>query len=235
MLASRGPGTWRVLVIPRELLASARVPGAGELRCYRHDQDFSLWLDRTELMSSRVHESEEMLADVALEALGPHRGPSVLVGGLGMGFTLARVLQVADAAAVVEVVELVPEVVAWNRTWFAALTGRPLDDPRVLVRLGDVADTIAAAKSAYDVVLLDVDNGPAALVHPGNARIYADRGLVAARTALRPGGVLAVWSSADNPPFASRLKGTGFVVTAHRTRARGRKGPRRTIWTAVRP
>lgn len=222
-------------MIPRELLASASVPDqAGELRCYRHDRDFSLWLGRIELMSSRVHESEEMLADVALAALGPRAAPKVLIGGLGMGFTLARVLQTIDAAAVVEVVELIPEVVTWNREWFASLCGRPLDDPRVQLRVGDVADTIAAAKANHDVVLLDVDNGPEALVHPANERLYADRGLLAARAALRPGGVLAVWSSADCPPFGNRLKGTGFDVTTHHTRARGRKGPRRTIWTAVR-
>ena len=222
-------------MIPRELVASAPVPGhRGVLHCYRHDRDFSLWLDRTELMSSRVHESEQMLADVALAALGPRPAARVLVGGLGMGFTLAQVLRAVDADAVVEVVELVPEVVEWNRGMLADLAGRPLQDARVCVSTGDVAEAILAANARYDVVLLDVDNGPEALVHPGNQRLYGGGGLAAARAALRPGGVLAVWSSADSPPFAHRLRCAGFQVTTHHTRARGRKGPRRTLWTAVR-
>lgn len=222
-------------MIPRELVASARVPGhKGVLHCYRHDRDFSLWLDRTELMSSRVHESEEMLAEVALAALGSRPAPRILVGGLGMGFTLARVLRDVDAEAVVEVVELVPEVVEWNRGLLADLAGKPLFDARVRVSTGDVAEAIRAAAAQYDVVLLDVDNGPEALVHPGNQRLYSGDGLAAARAALRPGGVLAVWSSADSPAFAHRLRCANFQVSTHHTRARGRKGPRRTLWTAVR-
>jgi spermidine synthase len=222
-------------VIPRELVATARVPGqASELRCYRHDGAFTLWCDRTELMSSRVHESEEMLADVALDALGERKAPRILVGGLGMGFTLARVLARAPADARIEVVELVPDVVQWNRELFGHLAGDPLRDARVTVTVGDVFDAIGVARGDRDVVLLDVDNGPDALVHPGNDRLYATPGLVAARDALAPGGVLGVWSSADNPSFGGRLRGIAMHVTTHHTRARGRKGPRRTIWTAKR-
>lgn len=221
-------------VIPRELVASARVPGhTGELRCYRHDGAFTLWLDRTELMSSRVHESEQMLAEVALAALAPRPAPRILVGGLGMGFTLAAVLSKAPADARIEVVELLPEIVTWNQDLFGHCAGHPLRDPRVTVVTGDVFDVLTAAKADRDVVLLDVDNGPEALVHPGNDRLYAPRGLVAAREALTKGGVLGVWSSADCPAFGGRLKGVAMDVTTHHTRARGRKGPRRTIWTAV--
>lgn len=220
---------------PRELVAVAAVPGgSGKLQCYRHDGAYSLWLDRTELMSSRVHESEELLADLVLQALGPRPGAHVLVGGLGMGFTLARTLAGVDAGARVDVVELLPEVVAWNREHFGHLAGHPLRDARVHVAVGDVAATLADAKEAFDAILLDVDNGPEALVHPGNDRIYAPAGLIAARKALRPGGVLGVWSSAEAPTFAGRLQGCGFTVATHHTRARGRKGPRRTIWTATR-
>jgi spermidine synthase len=209
-------------VIPRELVATARVPGqTSELRCYRHDGAFTLWCDRTELMSSRVHESEEMLADVALDALGERKA-------------LARVLARAPADARIEVVELVPDVVQWNRELFGHLAGDPLRDARVTVTVGDVFDAIGAARGDRDVVLLDVDNGPDALVHPGNDRLYATPGLVAARDALAPGGVLGVWSSADNPSFGGRLRGIAMHVTTHHTRARGRKGPRRTIWTAKR-
>jgi spermidine synthase len=222
-------------VIPRELVASAKVPGhRGELQCYRHDGGYALWLDRTELMSSRVHESEEMLADVAIDAFAPGAPQRVPVGGLGIGFTLARMLARVDATAAVAVVELIPEVVEWHRQWFGALCNEPLRDARVATRIGDVGEVIAAAVAEYDVVVLDIDNGPEALVHPGNARLYAVDGLRAMRAALRPGGVLAVWSSADSPQFAHRLQQAGFRVTPHHTRARGRKGPRRTIWTAVR-
>jgi spermidine synthase len=220
-------------VKPRELVASARVPGGGELRCYHHDGAFALWLDRTELMSSRVHESEEMLADVAMAAVAGRAGVRVLVGGLGMGFTLARVLAKAGDDARVEVVELLPEMVSWNEQWFGHLAGHPLRDPRVTVTVGDVFDALRAGRAAWDVVLLDVDNGPEALVHPCNDRLYEDRGLVIARDALRPGGVLAVWSSAHSVSFGKRLGGVGLKVTTHNTRARGRKGPRRVIWVAA--
>ena len=220
---------------PRELVASAVIPGdSATLQCWRHDGAYSLWVGRTELMSSRVHESEELLADVVVQALGPRPAPRVLVGGLGMGYTLARTLAGVDAHARVEVVELVPEVVAWNREHFGHCAGKPLDDPRVQVTVGDVGATLGAAAGAYDAVLLDVDNGPEALVHPDNARLYAPGGLLLARAALRPGGVLGVWSSVEAPTFAGRLQGCGFTVTTHRTRARGHKGPRRTVWTAVR-
>jgi spermidine synthase len=220
---------------PRELVAVAAVPGGvGKLQCYCHDGAYSLWLDRTELMSSRVHESEELLADVVLQALGPRPAPRVLVGGLGMGFTLARTLAGVDAGARVDVVELLPEVVDWNREHFGHLAGHPLRDPRVAVTVGDVGATLAASAEAFDAILLDVDNGPEALVHADNARLYAPAGLIVARKALRPGGVLGVWSSAEAPTFAGRLQGCGFTVATHRTRARGHKGPRRTIWTAVR-
>lgn len=225
-------------VIPRELVATARVPGhGGELRCYRHDGAFQLWIDRTELMSSRVHESEQMLAEVGCAHLAAKKAPRVLVGGLGMGFTLATVLKLAPADAVVVVVELVPEVVQWNRELFGHLAGNPLQDARVQVQVGDVFDTMTAAKAAkehFDAILLDVDNGPEALVHPRNTRLYASAGLVAARDVLALGGVVAVWSSVEVPSFEGRMRGAGFDVTTHRTRARGRKGPRRTIWTAKR-
>ena len=224
-----------VAVKPRELVATATVPGqTGELRCYLHDGAYALWLDRTELMSSRVHESEEMLADEALAALGKRPAPRIVVGGLGMGFTLARVLAKAPADAHIEVVELIPAVVAWNRELFGQLAGHPLRDPRVHVTEGDVLVTMRESKADRDVILLDVDNGPEALVHPGNDRIYAPAGVLAAREALRPGGVLGVWSSTDVPAFGGRIKGVGLDVTTHHTRARGRKGPRRTLWTAVR-
>jgi spermidine synthase len=219
---------------PRELVASATVPGhKATLQCWEHDGAHQLWLGRTELMSSRVHESEEALAEYAVAARGREGSKRVLVGGLGMGFTLAKLLASIDADAVVEVHELVPEVVEWNRSLFGHHAGHPLRDPRVQVQVGDVGKALRT-EAVYDVILLDVDNGPAALVHPRNEELYANRGLVELRDALRPEGVLGVWSSADCPSFTGRLRGAGMQVTVHHTRARGRKGPRRTIWTCRR-
>lgn len=222
-------------VIPHELLGTAKVPGhSSELRLLRHDGDFTIWLDRFELMSSRVHESEEALAALALQRLGARPAQRVLVGGLGMGFTLARVLAGVDQEAAVEVVELVPEVVQWNRTLLGHCAGHPLRDPRVRVTVADVRDVLAGCRGDRDVVLLDVDNGPEGLVRPANDRIYDARGLAAARDALRPGGVLAVWSSAESPYFTASLRRTGFAVREHRVLARGHKGPMRMIWVAQR-
>ena len=166
-----------------------------------------------------------------------HSGSRRSTPSKSLSATLATVLKLAPADAVVVVVELVPEVVQWNRELFGHLAGNPLHDARVQVQVGDVFDTMTAAKAAkeqFDAILLDVDNGPEALVHPRNTRLYGPAGLVAARDVLASGGVLAVWSSTEVPSFEGRMKGTGFHVTTHRTRARGRKGPRRTIWTAQR-
>ena len=222
-------------MIPHELIGVAKVPGhSSQLRCTRHDGAFTIWLDRHELMSSRVYESERALAALALQRLGARPAPRVLVGGLGMGFTLASVLAGVDAKADVEVVELVPEVVQWNREVLGHCAGHPLRDPRVRLTVADVHEVVAASKGDRDIVLLDVDNGPEGLVRPANDRIYDTRGLAAARAALRPGGVLAVWSSAESPFFTASLRRSGLAVTEHRVRARGHKGPVRMIWVGRR-
>jgi spermidine synthase len=222
-------------VIPRELVGTATIPGhTAVLRCYRHDGAFQFWVDRTELMTSRVHGSEEQLAELALQRLGPCPAPRVLVGGLGMGFTLARTLALVGSDAVVEVAELVPEVVAWNRDLLGHCAGHPLRDPRTRLVMGDVRGLIAAARAAHDVVLLDVDNGPEGLTHPDNDGLYDPAGIARLREAIRPGGVLAVWSSTDNAPFRGRLRQGGFEVSEHRVHARGQKGPRRVIWVGTR-
>jgi spermidine synthase len=221
-------------VIAQQLVGTARIPGHdGELRCYRHDRDFIIRVDGIELMSTRVHGSEELLAELALQRLGPRAGPRVLVGGLGMGFTLARTLDLVDAGAVVEVAELVPEVVTWNRELLGDFTSHPLRDPRTRVVVGDVGEVLAAGRGLYDVVLLDVDNGPASLSRPSNDRLYGENGLAVARAALRPGGVLAVWSSGADSEFTVRMHRAGFHVAVHRVRARRTRGPRRTIWVGT--
>ncbi|MBL8748957.1 MAG: hypothetical protein JNK78_07345 [Planctomycetes bacterium] len=222
-------------MIARELVGTASVPGhRGELRCYRHDRDFAIWIDRTELMSSRVHGSEEALAELGLAHLGDRAQSRVLIGGLGMGFTLARALALVPDDATIDVAEIVPAVVEWNRELFGHCAGHPLRDPRAHVFVGDVADAIAAAKAEYDAILLDVDNGPEGLSRPANDRLYDPRGLAAIHTALRPGAVLAVWSSADHHAFEARLRRAPFRVETHHVRARRSKGPRRTIWVAAR-
>ena len=216
-------------------MSTAQVPGQdGELKLFRHDRDFIFSVRGTELMTSRVHGSEELLAELALARLPDPSEPVVLVGGLGMGFTLARVLALVGAGARVEVVELVPEVVTWNREWLGDLNDHPLRDDRVTVTEGDVTDHIRGASASYDAILLDVDNGPEGLTRESNNRLYSSRGLAAARDALRPGGALAIWSAANHPWFTDRIRRAGFEVTEQRVRARRTKGPRRTIWVAVR-
>jgi spermidine synthase len=183
------------------------------------------------LMSSRMHGSEEALASLGCAHLRGHPGPVVLVGGLGMGFTLRATLDLLPRDAAVVVAELVPEVVDWNRGPLADLAGRPLEDPRVTVDLRDVADTLREGTGRFDAVLLDVDNGPAAFTDAGNARLYDNAGVAAARAALAPGGVLAVWSAWDDRKFEQRLRHFGFQVEVRRVRARLRQGgPRHTIF-----
>lgn len=222
-------------MIPHELLATTRVPDHDrELRCFREDDEFTIWIDGTELMSSRVHGSEEALAELAIARLGARSSAHLLVGGLGMGFTLARALALVSADAVVEVAELVPAVVDWNRDLLGHCAGHPLRDPRTRLFVGDVRDALSKGSGTFDAVMLDVDNGPEGLSRPGNDRLYDEPGLAALRAALRADGVLAVWSSRDDAAFDARLRGAGFSVQKHHVRARRTEGPRRTIWVAAR-
>ena len=219
---------------PRELIATAGIPGhRGELRCYYHDGDYEVWVDHVELMSTRVFGSEEQLAELAIARLGHRRAPRVLVGGLGMGFTLARSLALLGERAAVDVAELVPEVVQWNRELFGHCAGHPLRDARVNLIEGDVREVVMAREHTYDLILLDVDNGPEGLSRPGNDSLYNRTGLLQLRRSLRQNGVLAVWSSADDHNFEARLR-KHFVVDVHHVRARRTKGPRRTIWVGLR-
>jgi len=218
-----------------DLLGTARVPGDGaELRCFHLNGEYSIWVDGNELMSSHTHGSEQALAELSLARLGPRVAPRVLVGGLGMGFTLGRALALVDAQAQVDVAELVPEVVTWNRELLGQFAGHPLRDPRTHLIVGDVGAVLSGAPAVYDAVMLDVDNGPARLSRSANDDLYADRGLATAREALRPGGVLAVWSTDDNPVFDARLRRCGFHVKKHTVRSRRTHGPQRTIWVALR-
>jgi spermidine synthase len=224
-------------VIPWEHLDSASIPGDdGELRLMRRGSEFSIMLGGNELMNSRLSGSEEALARLSLEQIPDWPRPSVLVGGLGMGFTLRALLAAMGAEARITVAELVPAVVEWARGPMAEIFAGSLDDPRVTIAVGDVAELIAGSTAAYDAIILDVDNGPEGLTSSANDRLYAVAGLGAARAALRPGGVLSVWSSGPDSSFTSRLRQAGFVVEEARVRAsRKGRGARHVIWLALRP
>ncbi len=207
--------------------------GGGELRLMRRGTELSIMSGPTELMNSRLSGSEEALATLACERIGGRPAPRMLIGGLGMGFTLRAALAHLGPDAGVVVAELVPAVVRWARGPMAGLFGDCLDDPRLEVREGDVAEAIGAG--GWDAILLDVDNGPGGLSRPANDGLYSHRGLGAARAALRPGGVLAVWSSVQDHGFPRRLGQAGFAVEEIGARAHRGRGARHVIWLATRP
>lgn len=220
---------------PRELIATAQVPGGAELRLFRRGGDFMIVLDSNELMSTRMSGSEEALATMTIARLNTRPAPHLLIGGYGMGFTLRAALAQLDASAQVSVVEIVPEIIEWARGPMAALAAGCLDDSRVTLIRGDVAEAIARGAGRYDAILLDVDNGPDGLSRDANDRLYSSRGLATSRAALRPGGVLAIWSAAPDKAFARRLADAGFAVEEVAVRARSNgKGPQHVIWFGTR-
>jgi spermidine synthase len=222
-------------MIPWEKLDTALVPGTnGELRLMRRGAEFSIMLGTNELMNSRLSGSEAALATLAARKIEAIANPHLLIGGLGMGFTLRAALAVLGAEARIVVAELVPAVVAWARGPMAAIFGDSLSDPRVSIRKMDVTEIIRSHRSNFDAILLDVDNGPEALTRQANDALYSSSGLQAAHTALRPRGVLAVWSSGPNASFSRRLAGAGFGVNEVQVRATGRGGgARHIIWIAT--
>jgi spermidine synthase len=216
-------------------LDEAKIPDSGEtLRLKRRGQEFSIMLGTNELMNSRLFGSEAALATLTLDRLAGRKGPRILIGGLGMGFTLRAALAAVDAEARITVAELVPAVVAWARGPMAELHAGSLDDPRVSIFTGDVGAAIRTATSAYDAILLDVDNGPDGLSRPGNDALYGAKGLGEARRALTPGGVLAVWSAHPDPRFTQRMKQAGFATEEKPVRARGKSGAKHMIWLGQR-
>ncbi|ARM15401.1 MULTISPECIES: spermidine synthase [Rhizobium] len=221
-------------MLPWIQLDSATIPGeGGELRLKQRGSEFSIMLGANELMNSRLSGSEEALATLSWERIKTQPKPRILIGGLGMGFTLRAALAGLPEDAGVTVAELVPAVVAWARGPMAEVFKGCLDDPRVGIHQGDVGEAIRAGKNAYDAILLDVDNGPDGLTRKSNDRLYDFAGLRAAREALRPGGVLAVWSSGPDPDFTRRLKDSGFSVDVVNARAGRKRGARHVIWLAV--
>jgi spermidine synthase len=218
-------------------LDTATMPGDGApLRLMQRGGEFSIMSGASELMNNRLSGSEEALARLACERLAGRPTPHLLIGGLGMGFTLRAALAELGADATVVVAELIPAVIAWARGPLAALFAGCLDDPRVRVHEGDVGELIRAGQGAYDAILLDVDNGPHGLSRAENDGLYSHAGLAAAQRALKPGAVLAVWSSAPDQRFTQRLKKSGYAVQEVHVRAsRTGKGARHLIWIATRP
>ena len=222
-------------MIPWTLIDTAKVPGGGdELRLKRRGSEFSIMLGTNELMNSRLSGSEEALARLSWEKIRDRPKPKMLIGGLGMGFTLRAALAELPQEASVVVAELVPAVIRWAKGEMAEVFQGCLDDPRVAIVEADVGELIRAKKAAYDAILLDVDNGPEALTREENDRIYDAGGLGAAKAPLKPGGVLSVWSSAPDSQFTRRLQAAGFKVEEMPTRASTKgRGAKHMIWIAV--
>ena len=221
---------------PWVVIDQVTVPGdGGEMKLLQRTHEFTINVKNEELMNSRLHGSEEALAELTCTPLAKRRRPVVLIGGLGMGYTLGAALKHLGSQAHVVVAELVPAVIQWNRTYLADLAGRPLEDPRVTVRQGDVGVVIREKAAGYDAILLDVDNGPEGLTHQGNDRLYTLQGLESAKTALKPGGVLAVWSAQPDKAFSKRLRAAGFNIEEVSSRARGTRGRWHHIWLAEKP
>lgn len=216
-------------------LGTASVPGGNDgLRLMQRGTEFTIFAGANELMGNRLIGSEEALASLTCARLAGRRAPRVLIGGLGMGFTLRATLAALGTDARVSVVELIPEVIAWARGPLAAIHGDSLADPRLTLIEGDVGEVIGGASSSWDAIVLDVDNGPEGLMRAANDELYDAYGLLEAQKALAPGGVLAVWSAAPHEAFAQRLRRVGYAVEEHRVHANARKrGPRHVVWLAT--
>ena len=222
-------------IIPCVFIDAADIPGGGTLHLVRWGDDFSIQYDDEELMGSQVRHSEQALATLVCERLSDKDG-RVLIGGLGMGFTLGAALKAWGPAASVLVAELVPKVVAWANGPLAHIFGSSLADPRVSVEVVDVHDVIARAPDSYDAILLDVDNGPDGLIQLANDRLYCNWGLRSAYAALSPGGILAIWSSYSDAGFFERLERAGFDVDEITIRADSYGiEANHTIWLAAKP
>jgi len=219
---------------PRILIDEARTPDGSLLKLTSRSGYFEVSLGGMPLMSSSEHHSEEVMADIACESAAGWPGARVLVGGLGMGYTLRAALDRLRDDATVVVVELIEAVVRWNRGPLADLAGRPLEDPRSVLENVDLVDYLASKPDPFDGILLDVDNGPEPFTTHGNARLYDQRGLHRLKAALRPGGTLVVWSAFESPQFLGEMKRAGFSARAVRARSRKNKGGRHTLFVGCR-
>jgi spermidine synthase len=214
-------------------IATARTPDGGEMVLYRHDRDFSIRINGQDLMHSRQNESERELARLGCAHLVGREAPRILIGGLGMGYTLRQALDMLSPHAQVMVAELLEAVVEWNREFLGELNDQPLGDERVDLKTGDIVKLISRSQSRFDAILLDIDNGPSAMTDSGNRRLYGCKGIRACRGALREQGCLAVWSAEPSKEFEQLLMSSGFHVRRFRVSAyKGSKSQSRFVWVA---
>ena len=219
---------------PRVRIASARTPDGGQMVLYQHGRDFSITINGQDLMLSRQHESELDLARLGCAHLAGRTAPSILIGGLGMGYTLRQALDMLSPRAQVVVGELLGAVVEWNREFLGELNGQPLGDNRVDLKTGDIVELISRSKNKFDAILLDVDNGPGVMTDSGNRRLYGREGIQACRRALSKQGCLAVWSAEPSKKFEQLLMSCGFHVRRFRVPAyKGSKAQSRFVWVAA--
>ncbi len=218
---------------PRVKIATARTPDGGEMVLYQHGRDFSIQINGQDLMLSRQHESELELARLGCAHLADRKAPRILIGGLGMGYTLRQALDMLSLRAQVVVGELLGAVVEWNREFFGELNGHPLGDKRVDLKTGDIVELISRSRSRFDAILLDIDNGPGVMTDSGNRRLYGREGILACRRALRKQGCLAVWSAEPSKKFEQLLMSCSFHVRRFRLSAyKGSKSQSRFVWVA---
>ena len=218
---------------PKIKIASAQTPDGGEMLLYQHDRDFLIEIDGEDLMLSRHHESELELARLGCAHLAGRKAPSILIGGLGMGYTLRQALDMLGPDAEVLVGELLEAVVEWNRRFLGELNGRPLEDKRVVLETANIVGLIARSKNRFDAILLDVDNGPGAMTDSGNRRLYGREGIQACRRALCEKGCLSVWSAEPSRKFECLLMRCSFHVRRFRVPAyKGSKSRSRFVWVA---
>ena len=225
-------------MIPWTHLDTAQIPNdGGELKLSQRGDEFSIKLSgkRGELMNSRVFNSEKVLSQLGCAHIKPHHDAHILVGGLGMGYTLAAALKAVNADSQVTVAELVPEVVKWNKGPLGNCAGNPLQDSRTQLHIGDVKQLLITRQPSFDAILLDVDNGPKGLTHSDNNWIYSEDGLKDIYDTLQPNGMLAIWSAGPDHQFTLRLKKAGFKADTRVVRARPGKGSRHTIFLARKP
>jgi spermidine synthase len=219
---------------PQIKLATTWTPDGGEMQLYQHDRDFSIKINGLELMNSRQHESEQELARLGCAHLSGRKAPCVLIGGLGMGYTLRQALNLLGTDASVIVSELLPDVVRWNREYLKDLNSQPLQDERAQVITGDVFQLLSQSSDRFDAILLDIDNGPIAMTDSGNQRLYSAAGMQVCRRALRKQGCLAIWSTEHNQGFEQILLGCGFKLRRYRVRAyQASKAKPLFIWVAA--
>lgn len=217
---------------PLERLGEARTPNGSVLQLYRHDGAYLIRADGVELMSTRRHLSEDKLAEVACAPLATVRGARVLIGGLGLGFTLREALRHLGPDAEVVVAELLKEVITWNANPEYALSAEAMKDPRVRIVNDDVSNVLRQNAGGFDAIMLDTDNGPNGMIMKENSKLYATRGIANTMGALRPNGVIAYWSVGDDPGFLNALQNAGLEVKAMKVRAHATSGPFHTLYIA---